>query len=62
MWYNEQKNDGGTMKNNYEKAAAELLAEQGVTQERGLTSQEAASRLELFGPNAFEKEKKTKLF
>ena len=49
------------MKNNYEKTAAELLAEQGVTQERGLTSQEAASRLELFGPNAFEKEKKTKL-
>ena len=49
------------MKQNYEKTAAELLAEHGVTQERGLTAQEASSRLELYGPNAFEKEKKTKL-
>ena len=49
------------MKQNYEKPAAELLAEHGVTQERGLTAQEASSRLELYGPNAFEKEKKTKL-
>ena len=49
------------MKQNYEKSAAELMQENAVTAESGLSSEEAAARLERFGANVFEKQKKQRL-
>ena len=49
------------MLQNYEKQLGQILKEQEVTAERGLSSAQAQSRLEMYGRNAFEKPKKEKL-
>ena len=49
------------MKQNYEKSPEMLLEEHSVTAERGLSAEEAGLRLEKFGRNVFEKQKKQKL-
>ena len=49
------------MLQNYEKSPEQVLREQQVTPEQGLSAQEAALRLERFGRNVFEKQKKQKL-
>lgn len=49
------------MRQNYEKPIGQILQEQGVTAERGLDNAQVQSRLETFGRNAFEKQKKEKL-
>ena len=46
---------------NYLKSSADLIKEQGVDPSRGLSSKEASARLEKFGRNAFEKQKKKSL-
>ena len=45
----------------YEKTPEQLLREQGVRAEQGLSAGEAARRLEKFGRNVFEKQKKQSL-
>ena len=49
------------MKQNYEKSPETLLEEHGVRQDRGLSAAEAELRLNKFGRNVFEKQKKQKL-
>ncbi len=49
------------MKENYERTAAEIMQENGVTAEGGLSAAEAGLRLAKFGQNVFEKQKKQKL-
>lgn len=49
------------MKQNYEKTPAELLAEQEVSAERGLSAAEVEARFARFGGNVFEKPRKQKL-
>ena len=49
------------MLQNYEKSPEQVLREQQVTPEQGLSAQEAALRLERCGRNVFEKQKKQKL-
>lgn len=49
------------MLQNYEKQLGQILKEQEVRAERGLSSAQAQSRLEMYGRNAFEKPKKEKL-
>ena len=46
------------MKENYQKTSEELLQELKTDAARGLDAQEAAARLETYGKNAFEKQKK----
>ena len=46
---------------NYLKSAEQVIAEQTSDQDCGLTSAEAAARLERYGKNAFEKQKKRSL-
>ena len=49
------------MNQNYEKTPAELLAEQEVSAERGLSAAEVEARFARFGGNVFEKPRKQKL-
>ena len=49
------------MKENYEKSPAELLGEQNVQSDTGLSAAEAETRFVRFGANVFEKPRKQKL-
>ncbi len=49
------------MKQHYEKSTREILNELETSQERGLSESAASARLETYGKNVFEKQKKQKL-